>query len=341
MRTARIAAVLIALALSGLTVRAQDPPPYKNASLPVADRVKDLIGRMTLEEKFWQLYMIPGDLDDPAHDYSHGVFGLQISGTDARQHAERINAIQKYFVEQTRLGIPIIPFEEALHGLKAPGATMFPQAIGLAATWDTAMMRRVADASAREARSRGIRDALSPVINIADDVRWGRVEETYGEDPWLTSEMARAFVAGFEFNGVIATPKHFVANVGEGGRDSYPVFHNERMLMERYFPPFEAALKTGARSIMTSYNSIDGAPATQNPRLLNEILKRDWKFGGFVISDAAATGGATVLHMTESSTPVAAAHAINSGLDVIFQSSYPQFRPYFQAFQQKLIPDDT
>jgi beta-glucosidase len=340
MRTARIAAVLIALALSGLTVRAQDPPPYKNASLPVADRVKDLIGRMTLEEKFWQLYMIPGDLDDPAHDYSHGVFGLQISGTDARQHAERINAIQKYFVEQTRLGIPIIPFEEALHGLKAPGATMFPQAIGLAATWDTAMMRRVADASAREARSRGIRDALSPVINIADDVRWGRVEETYGEDPWLTSEMARAFVAGFEFNVVIAKPKHFVANVVEGGRDSYPVFHNERMLMERYFPPFEAALKTGARSIMTSYNSIDGAPATQNPRLLNEILKRDWKLA---LRDlrCRATGGATVLHMTEPSTPVAAAHAINSGLDVIFQSSYPQFRPYFQAFQQKLIPDDT
>ncbi len=341
MRTLRTAAAIFILSISGLLAQTPEPPAYKNAALPVADRVKDLIGRMTIEDKFWQLYMIPGDLDDSTTDYSHGVFGLQISGTDARQHAARINEIQKYFVEKTRLGIPIIPFEEALHGLKAPGATMFPQAIALAATWDTAMMRHVADAAAAEARSRGIRDALSPVVNIADDVRWGRVEETYGEDPVLASAMARAFVGGFQFNGVIATPKHFVANVGEGGRDSYPVFHSERLLMERYFPPFQAALMAGAGSIMTAYNSVDGAPATQNPRLLNEILKRDWVFGGFVISDAAATGGPTVLQMTEPNTPAAAAHALKSGLDVIFQSSWAQYRPYFAAFQQGLIPDDV
>lgn len=334
--------VLASIALAAATLSARPQAPlYKDAGAKVEDRVLDLIGRMTLEEKFWQLYMIPGDLDDPSHDYSHGVFGLQISGTDPKSHAERINAIQKYFVEKTRLGIPIIPFEEALHGLKAPGATVFPQAIGLAATWDLPLMRRVADASAAETRSRGIRDALSPVINIADDVRWGRVEETYGEDTHLSSEMARAFVAGFEFAGVIATPKHFIANNGEGGRDSYPVFANERMLMERYFPPFQAALEAGARSVMTAYNSVDGAPATQNPRLLNEILKRDWKFGGFVISDAAATGGATVLHMTEPNTPAATAHALKSGLDVIFQSSYPQHRPYLSAFEQGLIPTAT
>lgn len=338
MRTARVAVVLLLLSFSGVLAQTPEPPRYKNAALPVAERVKDLIGRMTLEDKFWQLYMIPGDLDDPANDYSHGIFGLQISGTDARQHADRINAIQKYFVEQTRLGIPILPFEEALHGLKAPGATAFPQAIGLAATFDTALMRHVADASAAEARSRGIRDVLSPVINIADDVRWGRVEETYGEDPYLTSEMARAFVGGFEFAGVITTPKHFIANNGDGGRDSYPVFHNERQLMERYFPPFLAALEAGARSVMTAYNSWDGAPTTQNPRLLNGILKNGWRFGGFVISDAAATGGATVLHMTEATTPGATAHALKSGLDVIFQSSYAQHRPYLAAFTQGLIP---
>ena len=195
-------------------------PAYKRASLPVPERVRDLLSRMTLEEKFWQLFMIPGSLDDPAHDYSHGVFGLQISGSSARQHADRINAIQKYFVERTRLGIPIIPFEEALHGLKSDGATVFPQAIALAATWDRALMRRVSAAAALEARSRGIRQVLSPVVNIADDVRWGRVEETYGEDPFLASEMGRVFVEAFERAGVIATPKHFVANVGEGGRDS-------------------------------------------------------------------------------------------------------------------------
>ena len=245
MRSLRLTALVVVSALATLSAQTPEPPAYKNAALPVADRVKDLVGRMTLEEKFWQLYMIPGDLSDPTHDYSHGVFGLQIAvpegaGPDAaRKHAETINAIQKYFVEQTRLGIPIIAFEEALHGLKAPGATMFPQAIGLAATWDTDLMRRVAEASAREAATRGIRD-------IADDVRWGRVEETYGEDPHLVSAMARAFVGGVEFTNVIATPKHFVANVGEGGRDSYPVYHNERMLMERYFPPFQAALAAGS-----------------------------------------------------------------------------------------------
>lgn len=336
----RLALVSVAVAATTLSANSQTPL-YKDASAPVDVRVRDLLDRMTLEEKFWQLFMIPGDLDDRSQDYSHGIFGLQISGTDARSHAERINEIQKYFVEKTRLGIPIIPFEEALHGLKAPGATMFPQAIGLAAMWDEPLMRRVADAAAAETRSRGIRDALSPVVNIADDARWGRVEETYGEDPYLVSQMARAFVGGFESAGVITTPKHFVANVGEGGRDSYPVFWNERMLMERYFPPFQAAIDAGARSIMTAYNSVDGAPATQNPRLLNGILKGEWKFGGFVISDAAATGGATVLHMTEPSTPAATAHALASGLDVIFQSSYPQYRSYWQAFDQGLIPVTT
>ena len=135
---------LAVFALAAATLSAQPQAPiYKDASARIEDRVRDLVGRMTLEEKFWQLYMIPGDLDEPTFDYSHGVFGLQISGTDPRSHAERINAIQKYFVEKTRLGIPIIPFEEALHGLKAPGATVFPQAIGLAATWDVALMRRV------------------------------------------------------------------------------------------------------------------------------------------------------------------------------------------------------
>src|SRR5262249_27752806 len=187
--------------------------------------------------------------------------------------------------------------------------------------------------------SRGIRQVLSPVVNIADDVRWGRVEETYGEDPYLASTMAREFVTAFERAGVVATPKHFVANVGDGGRDSYPIDHDERTLIERYLPPFEAAIRQAhARSIMTAYNSVDGLPATQNPHLLNGILKHDWAFGGFAISDAAATGGATVLHMTEPNTPVAAQHAWDAGLDVLFQSPYGQQRPYLDAVQRGLVP---
>ena len=322
--------------------------PYHDSTRAVSERVRDLVSRMTLEEKFWQLFMIPGDLDDSSHDYSNGVFGLQVSTGEtgetgmgiAKAHAERINAIQRYFVERTRLGIPIIPFDEAVHGLMRDGATIFPQAIALAATWDTALMGRVARAIARETRSRGVRQVLSPVINVANDVRWGRVEESYGEDPYLTTAMGLAFIEAFERAGIVATPKHFVANVGEGGRDSYPIDHSERLLEEVFFPPFKAAVQDGgARSVMTAYNSVDGVPATQNRWLLTTKLKREWGFSGFVISDAAATGGATVLHMTEPNTPVAAQHALEAGLDVIFQSSWPQHRPYLEAFRRGLIAD--
>ncbi len=322
--------------------------PYRDSRLPVTERVRDLLSRMTLEDKFWQLYMIPGDLSDSAHDYSHGIFGLQIAaapdstGGVVRAHAERINAIQRYFVERTRLGIPIIPFDEAVHGLVQPGATAFPQAIALAATWDTALMGRVAAAIAREARSRGVRQVLSPVLNLARDVRWGRVEETYGEDPHLAAAMGRTFIAPFEQRGIVATPKHFVANVGDGGRDSYPIATSERELTEVLFPPFESAVRDArARSIMTAYNAVDGTPATQNRWLLTDVLKRGWGFTGFAISDAAATGGPTVLQMTESDTPSAARDALMAGLDVVFQSSYEQYQPYWEAFRSGMIPDSV
>jgi len=328
--------------------QARDTPPYRNPALPTAERVRDLLGRMSLEEKFWQLFMIPGDLDDPSHDWSHGVFGLQIGvppdarAGAARAHAERINAIQRFFVERTRLGIPIIPFDEALHGLAREGATVFPQAIGLAATWDTALVGRVAAAAARETGGRGVRQVLSPVVNIASDVRWGRVEETYGEDPVLTSLMGRAFISAFERAGIVTTPKHFVANVGDGGRDSYPIHFNARLLEEVFFPPFRDAIRrAGARAVMTAYNSVDGEPATQNRWLLTDRLRGAWGFEGFVISDAAATGGATVLHMTEPNTPAAAQHALEAGLDVMFQSSWPQHRPYWEAFRRGMIADSV
>ncbi len=323
--------------------------PYRNPRLPTAERVRDLMGRMSLEDKFWQLFMIPGDRDAPADDYSHGIFGLQISeaprgdsvplGDAARAQARRIDAIQRYFVDSTRLGIPIIPFDEAVHGLVREGATVFPQAIGLAATWDSALVHDVAAAIAAETRSRGVRQVLSPVINIASDVRWGRVEETYGEDPYLSSVMARNFIAPFERAGVVTTPKHFVANVGAGGRDSYPIDWDARVLGEYYFPPFKAAVtQAHARSVMSAYNSVDGVPATQNRALLTDKLKDEWRFGGFVISDAAATGGPTVLQHTEASTATATRDAFAAGLDVVFQSSYPQYRPYLAAFERGLVP---
>ena len=337
---------VVALGLLPGVLRAQGTEPYRDPRRPVEERVRDLLRRMTLEEKFWQLFMIPGDLTNPAHDYSHGAFGLQIRSADTLQsatgHAAQIDSIQRYFVERTRLGIPIIPFEEALHGLGRPGATAFPQSIGLAASFDTALMSRIASAIALETRSRGIRDVLSPVVNIASDVRWGRVEETYGEDPVLSSAMAVAFVSALERAGVIATPKHFVANVGEGGRDSYPADVSRRQLEERYFPPFRAAIRDGrARSVMSAYNSVDGIPATQNRMLLTNVLRGEWGFRGFVISDAAATGGPTVLQHTEASTATATQHALEAGLDVIFQSSWEQHRAYLDAFRRGLIADSV
>lgn len=330
-------------------------PAYKDAGLPVASRVKDLLARMTLEEKFWQLFMIPGDLDASAPGkFKNGIFGLQVSAASAGDAGgqllqyntaeeelalrKKINSIQQYFVEQTRLGIPIIVFDEALHGLVRKGATTFPQSIALAATWNTSLMQQVATIIASETKARGIRQVLSPVINIAADVRWGRTEETYGEDPFLVSAMGVAFVSTFEKMGIITTPKHFVANVGDGGRDSYPIHANERSLNEIHFPPFIACIKKGgSRSIMTAYNSVDGTAASSNTWLLTGKLKKQWGFDGFVISDANAVGGELVLHNTAKDYAQSGEHAINAGLDVIFQTEYKHHELFIPAFLENKI----
>jgi beta-glucosidase len=335
LRPARLllASLLLADACRGAS------PRYRDPSQPVAARVRDLIGRMTLEEKFWQLFMIPDDTGQSPHRLSHGVFGLQVQGRDARRTAQRTNALQRFFVDSTRLGVPIIPFDEALHGLVEPGATAFPQAIGLAATWDTSLMGRVAAAIAGETRSRGIRQVLSPVLNIADDVRWGRVEETYGEDPYLSSAMGLAFVGPLEAAGVITTPKHFVANAGDGGRDSYPINWSDRLLEELYLPPFEAAVREGgARSVMAAYNSVNGTPATASRWLLTTKLREQWGFQGFVIADAGAAGGANVLHMTSPDYATSGQLALEAGLDVLFQTSSDHARLFWPAVESGAIP---
>src|SRR3990172_4094140 len=330
-------------------------------------RVRDLLGRMTLEEKFRQLYMTPGDLSDGRESYRDGIFGLQLlaerragdstrpadaaragrdvagaaataAATTARRAAEHANTVQRFFVEETRLGIPAILFEEAVHGLMQYGATVYPAAIGLAATWDTTLVAQVAHSIAEESRTRGVRQVLSPVINIASDVRWGRVEETYGEDPLLSSAMGLAFVRAFEGAGVVATPKHFVANVGEGGRDSYPIEWSERLLEEVHFPPFRAAIERGgARSVMAAYNSVDGVPATQNRALLMTKLRDEWKFGGVVISDQAGVGGAHALPFTSANYATSTAQAIEAGNDVIFQSSVSQAPLFREAFRTGMV----
>lgn len=350
--TLLVLGVIVTVSLS-FTVKKD--PPYKNPKLPIEERVHDLLGRMTLEEKFWQMFMIPGDLSLGKDKLKHGIFGFQISskglndnaaeqimdygstGT-AENMANEINGLQKYFLEETRLGIPIIPFNEALHGLARDGATTFPQAIALASTWDTNLVTDVASAITKETKTRGIRQILSPVLNIARDVRWGRVEETYGEDPYLTTHMGVSFISQFEKAGIITTPKHFVANVGAGGRDSYPISFNERLLEEIYFPAFKAVFKeAGARSVMTSYNSLDGTPCTSNEWLLRTKLKEEWGFNGFVISDAGATGGANVLHFTAANYAEATEDAVEAGLDVMFQTNYNHYPLFWEAYEKGMV----
>lgn len=338
------------LFLGSIFIFAQKPL-YKDPAQPVEIRVRDLLKRMTPEEKFWQCFMIPGDLDHvPKDQYAHGIFGLQVSAgnqgggaagqmliynanEDAERLARKINTIQKYFLEESRLGIPIIPFDEALHGLMREGATAFPQAIALSATFNPELMKEVSGAIAKESKLRGIRQILTPVINLASDVRWGRTEETYGEDPFLTSEMGVSFVSSFENKGIITTPKHFLANVGEGGRDSYPIHWSKRYLEETHLVSFEKAFHQGkSRSVMTSYNLMDGRPSTANRWLLTEKLKNEWNFAGFVISDASAVGGANVLHFTAKDYDDASAQAMNAGLDVIFQTEYKHYNLFIPPF---------
>jgi len=333
-------ACLLVLPLAA--VSAASAQTYRDASAPVDRRVEDLLSRMTLEEKFWQLFMLAGEFAGDETRFRDGLFGLQVpADPDSTGLLARMNAIQKHFVENTRLGIPVIFFAEALHGLVQRGATVFPQAIGLAASFDTGLMGEISDAIAEECRSRGVRQVLSPVVNIASDVRWGRVEETYGEDPFLSSEMGVAFVAGLEKGGVMTTPKHWIANVGDGGRDSYPIDLSERLLREVHVPPFQACIQRGgSRSVMAAYNSVDGSPCTASAWLNDTLLKRELGFTGFIISDAAAVGGASVLHRTAADCADAAEKAMEGGLDVIFQTSYDHHLLFGPAFREGRIDAD-
>jgi beta-glucosidase len=321
-----------------------------NAALPVERRARLLLSAMTREEKFWQLFLAPGNPLADSAAWAHGAFGVQLNAPLQQRNdsgwfelaADRSDRVQRHFVNRTRLGIPAILVEEGLHGLVQAGATSYPQAIGLAATWDTALVATIAEAIGRMARARGVRMLLSPVINLARDQRWGRVEETYGEDAWLSAAMGATFVHGLEANGVVATPKHFVANHGDGGRDSYPVRMDAATMRDLYLPPFRAAIVgAGARAVMASYNSVNGAPASASRPLLTDVLRRQWGFKGIVVSDAGGVGGANVLHHTTADYSESTARALQAGLDVIFQGSIESAPLFRAAFERGLIPAAT
>ncbi|MBI2408864.1 MAG: glycoside hydrolase family 3 C-terminal domain-containing protein [Gemmatimonadetes bacterium] len=321
--------------------------PWMERQRAIAERAQLLLARMTLEEKFWQLFMVPGDPLRDTTAFAHGAYGVQLLalrerlGDSARLPTDAsalADSAQRFFVKRTRLGIPAIFFEEGVHGLMQDGAAVFPSAIGLAASWDTALVQKVAGAIAQEARDRGVRQLLAPVINLARDPRWGRVDETYGEDSWLSSAMGRAYVRALESNGVVATPKHFVANHGDGGRDSYPVSADAATLADLHFPPFREAIGAGARSLMASYNSLNGVPASENESLLTRTLRGDWRFGGVVISDQGGVGGSAVLHHTAADYTESTARAMRAGLDVIFQSGVGDARLFWPAVRDGRVP---
>jgi beta-glucosidase len=288
--------------------------PYKNPALPADKRVKDLLARMTLEEKAAQMMCIWREKSDTMVD-ADGNFdpakarrafkkklGLgQVGrpsdagkGLNPRATAELTNAIQNFFIEHSRLGIPVIFHEECLHGHAAIGGTSFPQPIALGATFNPALVEALFTMTAEEARLRGAHQALTPVVDVARDPRWGRVEETYGEDPYLASRLGIAAVRGFQGDSkfrdkkrLIATLKHFAGHgQPESGMNCAPANVSMRVLRETFFYPFkEVFAKAGAISVMASYNELDGVPSHGNKWLLRDVLRKEWGFKGFVVSD--------------------------------------------------------
>ncbi len=320
---------------------------YKDATQPVAARVSDLLARMTVAEKIGQLCCI-GDhrpLEDgkglfvtanAAKAFPDGIGHFasigQYSGRDPDSPqrdplamATYANAVQKWAVEGTRLGIPVLCHEEALHGHRAFGATSFPQAVGLAASFDPEMVEQVFATAAAEMRARGAAMALTPVVDVARDPRWGRVEETYGEDAFLCGQIGLAAVRGFQGrtlplagDKVIATLKHFVADAeSANGTNTGPAMIPERTLRETHFKPFETIIKAfPARSVMVTYNEIDGVPCAANPWLLKDVLRGEWGFEGMVIADYDSVKQLAELHELAPDKASAAALAFNSGVDV-------------------------
>ena len=309
--------------------------PYLDSSLPIETRNTDLLARMTLTEKCAQL-IGPFGLDEGDGQLSldfvrqHFSNGISYVNTHHRKRKTRqtvvyLNAIQKFLREETRLGIPALGIGEGLHGYMAHEATSFPQAIGLASAWDADLHQRVFGVVAKEMRARGAHYVLSPVLDLARDPRWGRTEETYGEDPYLVSRLGVAAVRGLQGERfiddpehVLATAKHFAAHgQPEAGTNCGPANYAEGILREELFAPFEAVVREGKiGAVMASYNEINGVPSHVNHWLLKDLLRQEWGFEGFVISDGWGVDDLYRLHFVAADEKDAAEKAFSSGVDV-------------------------
>ena len=296
-------------------------------------KVDNLLSQMTLEDKIGQLCCPIGfNLSEEAYHRMMdtlpigGLWAVQRAdpwsqktletGLDAREAVEVYNAMQRYAVENTRLRIPIYFAEECPHGLMAVGAAVYPTGLGLAATWDEELLFRVGDAIGAEAAGRGAQFAFGPVLDIARDSRWSRVEETMGEDPYLSGMCGSAVIRGMQQH-LAATVKHFAAyGIPEGGHNGAAAQTGPNMLASDYISNFEMAVKNGAKSIMTSYNAIDGIPCTSNSYLLKDILREKWGFDGIIFSDLGSIWALHSTHRTAENQLVATAQAINAGVDI-------------------------
>jgi len=327
--------------------------PFADPALTVDERIDDLLGRMTLEEKLAQLgsawvfeLVENGELrEDWASEKLRVGLGqvTRISGASslgAGDAAQVANAIQRFLVKETRLGIPAIVHEEINSGLMAKDATVFPQSIGVASSWEPDLVRAMADVIRRQMREVGAHQGLSPVLDVCRDPRWGRTEETYGEDPYLVARMGAAFVRGLQgdelSDGVIATAKHFVGySASEGGLNWAPAHIGSAELKEVYLHPFEAAVRTaGLWSVMNAYNELDGLPAAADASLLGTILRDDWGFGGFVVSDYFSVRQLAEYHRIAGDVSHAATMALTAGIDVELPGTDCYGTPLLKALKE-------
>jgi beta-glucosidase len=327
--------VVLGAAVVAATAAGQEAPaPYKDPRLPVEQRVADLLKRMTVEDKVDQISggrPLESGVLDPTGRYTDanladtlGQMYNPYNRRSARDWAILHNALQRYRLQKTRLGIPLLFQGEALHGFMAYGATSFPQALGLASTWDPDLVRRVFTAAADEMASSGTNQAFTPVLDLARDPRWGRTEETYGEDPYLVSRMGVAAVQGLQGpsfpidrHHVLATMKHYAAHgQPESGTNTAPANYSEREIRETFLVPFKAAVQEGhVGSAMASYNEIDGIPSHVNPWLLKDVLRKEWGFDGLVVSDGGGLQMLVQVHHVAADNAEAARKALAAGVD--------------------------
>jgi beta-glucosidase len=331
---------------------------YRDAAQPIEARVADLLGRMSVEEKVaqlgsaWSYQVLDGtalDLKEARALLGNGLGQItRIGGAtnlSPAEGAKLVNEIQHWLAENTRLGIPAIIHEECCAGYMARDATIFPQIIGLASTWEPALADGMAAVVRRQMRAAGAQQGLSPVLDVARDARWGRVEETFGEDPALITAMGVAFVRGLQGDnwdeGVVATAKHFVGyGVTEGGMNWAPAHIGPRELRDVFLLPFEAAVKeANLQSVMHAYHELDGEPCAASTELLTDTLIGEWGFDGVVVSDYFGVEQLRSFHFVAEDKGHAAALALGAGLDVELPGADCYGRPLLQAVEKGLVDE--